>query len=108
MKQYVLVLLLIFTMTPSASEAMELVAHAVVFGDYAHAEDDAHSGQGGDEHGCTPLFHQCGCHASGVGTAAVQALALRFAQAPQVATVTPPTESLDRDSEPPPQPPPIR
>ena len=64
-----LVLLLALAMMPGAAELFESAVHLVSEGHVAHAvpesgsESDAHHPEG-PEHGCTPTFHLCGCHAS--------------------------------------------
>jgi hypothetical protein len=108
LRRRLLVLLLLFTLTPSASEAVELVAHALSHGDYAHAADARHDGApDGDEHGCTTMLHTCGCHGSAHG-AAVTALRLAVAAPPAArAPSQPPAESHEREHDPPPLRPPI-
>jgi hypothetical protein len=58
-------LLLALAMMPGALEIIESAAHLVTEGHWAHAAstDDRHE-PSGPEHGCTPIFHFCGCHAS--------------------------------------------
>jgi hypothetical protein len=68
MPRRLVVLLLLLAMVPALGEIVELVAHAAVHGDVAHAvaTDDDHDEApiGTDEHGCSPVMHFCGCHAS--------------------------------------------
>lgn len=58
-------LVLALAMTPGAVEIMENAAHLLSEGHLAHgdADGDRHE-PSGPEHGCTPVFHFCGCHAS--------------------------------------------
>ncbi len=73
MRRKLITLMLLLAVTPSASELLEWGVHAAVHGDFAHADDGDHE-ESGDEHGCTALFHACGCHrglaATETGTAA--------------------------------------
>ncbi len=50
---------------PGIVEVLENASHLVTEGHAAHAqaEGDKHE-PSGPEHGCTPTFHLCGCHAS--------------------------------------------
>ncbi len=50
---------------PGATELLESAVHLVSEGHWAHAaaEGDHHEPTG-PEHGCTPIFHLCSCHAS--------------------------------------------
>jgi hypothetical protein len=67
------VVVLIYTMTPSAGEIAESVVHLVTEGHTAHAvEDDAHQPEGA-EHGCSGPFHVCSCHSTTAFTAAFAA-----------------------------------
>ena len=72
--------LLAFALAPGAFEVMENAAHLLTEGHLAHAaaDGDQHA-PAGPEHGCTPIFHTCGCHASlaFLGTPALPAIALR-------------------------------
>ncbi len=58
-------LVLAMAMMPGAFELLENAAHVAVEGHLAHAAaaGDEHDPTG-PEHGCTPIFHSCGCHAS--------------------------------------------
>ena len=50
---------------PGALELLENVGHLVAEGHLAHAAASGdHQEPSGSEHGCTPIFHSCGCHAS--------------------------------------------
>jgi hypothetical protein len=103
-----LTFLVVLTITPCASEIVETVAHAVSDGDYVHAENSHHRSGPGAEHGCTPLFHSCGCHGSSltvISTAAPRGSnRLPLCRA---ALAGPPDRAHGRGSEPPPLPPPI-
>ncbi len=57
--------MLALAMTPGSAEIMENAAHLLAEGHLAHvaADGDQHE-PAGPEHGCTPVFHFCGCHAS--------------------------------------------
>lgn len=67
-----LVSFVILGLVPGSVEIVENVEHLVHDGHVAHS--DAHEAAVsaghetghdlGDEHGCTPLQHQCGCHSS--------------------------------------------
>jgi hypothetical protein len=109
-----LVVLLIFSVTPMASETIELVVHAVNHGDLAHGhagdtgdtgedENDSH-----DEHGCSSLFHMCACHSSAPSTVA-HARAWRPAAPALLDRFRPvgPASSAGRGAEAPPHRPPI-
>jgi hypothetical protein len=61
MRRAALAILLIFALTPFASELGEWAMHFVVHGDFAHASGHRETTPQ-DEHGCTPLMHLCGCH----------------------------------------------
>ena len=55
-------------MTPLSQELVEAAEHLVHDGHLphseAHLEDEAEEAHEGDEHGCTPVQHRCGCCAS--------------------------------------------
>ncbi len=59
-----LILFLVFVLTPGATEIVENAAHLVANGHGAHAVDDAEHSPVGDEHGCSSTFHTCSCHSS--------------------------------------------
>lgn len=60
-----LALFLALTMVPGVSEVVESAVHLVTEGHLAHtAPDGDHHEPTGPEHGCTPIFHFCGCHAN--------------------------------------------
>ena len=76
MRARILALLLVLVLWPSAAETVELVVHVARFGDAAHGAGDRHAppdDNAGDcnEHGCTPMFHVCGCHGTPMNTAGV-------------------------------------
>ena len=57
--------ILALAMTPGAVEILENAAHLVTEGHLAHVAPDGDRHEpAGPEHGCTPVFHHCGCHAS--------------------------------------------
>lgn len=68
----VLALILAVTLCPGVAEAAEDFAHYVAEGHTLHepavaeasheGHDDHEKEHGDDEHGCTALFHLCGCH----------------------------------------------
>lgn len=64
MRQKLLAIVLMFALLPMATEVLEAGVHFLHHGDFVHSAD--HAAPTDDEHGCTPLFHICGCH----GTAA--------------------------------------
>ena len=74
-------LILALAMMPGLVEVMENATHLVAEGHLAHsvAQDDQHEPTG-PEHGCTAVFHLCGCHSSlaFVATRAAEATDLRF------------------------------
>ena len=84
-----LVLGLVWSLTPGLTEAAENLWHLAAAGHGAHAvaEGDDHAPRG-DEHGCSGSYHLCACHHSVTPTLA-QAVSL---QAPRSAggTVTSP------------------
>lgn len=56
---------LALALTPGAVEILENAAHLATEGHLAHvAPDGDRHRPTGPEHGCTPVFHFCGCHAS--------------------------------------------
>jgi hypothetical protein len=64
---------LVFSLMPGVPEVLENVEHLLHDGHLAHSEQheavkyiESH-GDGLDEHGCTPMAHRCGCHASMIG-----------------------------------------
>lgn len=58
-------LVLALAMVPGAFEVMENAAHLVSEGHLAHAAANGDQHEPTDpEHGCTSVFHFCGCHAS--------------------------------------------
>jgi hypothetical protein len=60
----VLALLLAVLMTPAAAELIETAVHVVEHGDLGHLAVHGDAPLGGDEHGCSAVFHVCGCHTS--------------------------------------------
>jgi hypothetical protein len=108
-RRLALVLLLIFSVTPMASEMAELVVHVLEHGDLAHGashEQDAPAGE--DEHCCSSMFHTCGCHASAPSTTELASSSLpsglTLRKAPRLVD---PTSSYGRGAEAPPHRPPI-
>lgn len=58
-------LLLALILMPGVFELVENAVHLAGKGHLAHATPDGDRHESaGDEHGCTPIFHACGCHAS--------------------------------------------
>lgn len=57
-------LLVTVVMMPGALEAAENALHLLAAGHSAHTEAVEGHAERGPEHGCTPLMHLCGCHAS--------------------------------------------
>ncbi len=57
-------LVLALAMMPGSVELLENASHLLAEGHLAHvaADGDRHD-PAGPEHGCTPIFHSCGCHA---------------------------------------------
>ena len=107
-RRKILVLLLLLAVTPCAAELVEWAAHLAWHGDFAHAKDDAHAQQAAqDEHGCTTLFHTCGCHASTFSTL-TQAITVGVGNlAPSSRCLPAPANRAGRCTEPPPHRPPI-
>jgi hypothetical protein len=76
-----LVLGLVWLLTPGLAEATENLWHLATEGHSAHAPgaEDDHAPVG-DEHGCSGTFHVCSCHASPamslIGTTSVQQLSV--------------------------------
>ena len=97
------VLLLVY-LTPMASEVAEWAVHFVVRGDFAHATGHRDA-FGDDEHGCTPLFHGCECHASAATTGARIAFNVEVPSAGWAASDL--TGRPAKEGEPPPHRPPI-
>lgn len=58
-----LAIVLAFLLFPGSAEALENAVHLVTEGHGAHAIADEEHDPEGDEHGCSPTFHTCGCHA---------------------------------------------
>lgn len=109
MRRRVLVLLLTIAVMPSASELIEFGVHAASHGDLAHDVSSQHADAGADadEHGCSPLFHLCGCHAPSLSTPAVVARVLFSPRHSQQVSSLSPRASIDLLPEPPPIRPPI-
>lgn len=70
-------LLLAVSLLPGLSELVESLEHLLHDGHLPHSAQHEqqqhveHHAQGlDDEHGCTPMSHQCGCHASVPGVLA--------------------------------------
>ncbi len=58
-------LILTLAMLPGISEFIENAVHLVTKGHLAHAVATSdHHTPTSPEHGCTPTFHFCGCHAN--------------------------------------------
>ena len=59
--RFLIAIALLFSVTPGMSEVAEAAGHLIVHGDLQHHDDDpGHEA----EHNCTPLAHNCGCHAT--------------------------------------------
>ena len=107
MARLLVVLALLWTVTPTAPEVTETAVHLLTHGDSPHAADGGHDESGTDEHGCTPLFHLCGCHAP-APTATSGVVAMRASLADVTSLELPPVAaSLSRATDPPPIRPPI-
>lgn len=68
----VVLVLCLSSLSPISLEAVEWAGHLLKYGDFVHghagaADDDGRPDE--DEHGCTPAFHLCGCHAPSPATA---------------------------------------
>lgn len=56
---------LILAMLPGVAEILESAVHLATEGHLAHSAPDGDRHEPtGPEHGCTAIFHYCGCHAS--------------------------------------------
>lgn len=64
MARLLLIALMVFSLVPALGEVVEAVAHRVTTGHFAHSVPEENDLPGGDEHGCTPIAHHCGCCAS--------------------------------------------
>jgi hypothetical protein len=76
--RWALCALVVFGLVPGATELVENLEHLLHDGHLRHstahevvADDEACDGEG-DEHGCTPLDHRCGCCTSVAGIAGVR------------------------------------
>jgi hypothetical protein len=72
-------LFVLFGLIPGGGEIFENLEHVIHDGHLAHVEDhldEADHGAASDEHGCTPMMHTCGCHASLSALPGLDALAL--------------------------------
>ena len=101
----VIAILLTVAMSPGGTELVELAAHVIGHGDLPHHDEGDETGC--DEHTCTPLRHQCSCHAPmSAHLSARQASLASFTGPAIVATIR--TSIVDgRVNEPPPLRPPI-
>lgn len=91
-----LVMVLVWTLTPGLAEVAENVWHLATTGHAAHAvEQGADHEPVGDEHGCTGPFHLCSCHHSQAFDLLPALEALR--QGPQRRAVTSATPDLPLD-----------
>jgi hypothetical protein len=97
-------LALLFALAPFASELVEWGAHYLQHGDYVHA--NGHDpGPADEEHGCTTLFHLCGCHATfATGPARARLDPMSDSRRPSFVALRP---SHGRDQDPPPHLPPL-
>lgn len=78
--ELVLCAVLVFGLFPGSAEVVETVAHVVHDGHLPHSEahDDVAATEdcdAADEHGCTPLQHQCKCCSSASALPPTSALA---------------------------------
>lgn len=64
-----MLLVALLGLLPGVNEALEHVAELVQHGHVAHSSGDEHHALEG-EHGCTPVQHHCGCHATQSATLA--------------------------------------
>lgn len=106
MRQRLIALVLLFAVTPFASELVEWGVHAATHGDFAHSGDASHE-EGPDEHGCTPLLHSCGCHRGAAATEAREGIVLAPLPASGTGGLPEPAAIGNRLAEPPPLRPPI-
>ena len=95
---------LLFALAPFASELVEWGTHFLQHGDYVHA--NGHTQEPSDEeHGCTTLFHLCGCHATfATGAARARIDGTPHSRQPSVVFLRP---IHGRDQDPPPHLPPL-
>ncbi len=70
----ILTLILVVSLLPGLAELVESVEHLLHDGHLPHSEQhegekytESHDDSLDDEHGCTPMAHHCGCHASMLG-----------------------------------------
>jgi len=61
--RFLVALALLFSITPGMSEVAEAAVHLITHADLPHHDDEAGQ-EGCAEHTCTPLAHNCGCHAT--------------------------------------------
>ena len=102
----VLAIVLVIALGPSTSELVESAVHLVQHGDLAHGAD--HPGGESDEHGCSALFHTCGCCHTGPTAVASRSRAGSAPSAPpSLALMIDIPRVFGRGNEPPPHRPPI-
>ena len=108
MLRRLLIVLLVLQLAPGLGELIESAWHLAEHGDFVHSVEGEHQGgEREDEHGCSPLMHLCGCHASAATTPATTIRITRpAAPAPTLAPAFLDGRS-GRDAEPPPHRPPI-
>lgn len=105
MLRRLLVVVVILQFTPMLSELAEWSGHYLRHGDFAHRAGHARNDEP-DEHGCTPVFHACGCHAGTSATPAASSFA-DAAPAPRGFATSHLTSSRTRNIDSPPHRPPI-
>jgi hypothetical protein len=105
-----LALLLVLLMTPLASEATELALQAFGRAPAAHHVTSPGPSAPHDsdcEHGCSGLFHACGCHSTAASTTASAGTVLSPEAPPARIERVPARSQRGRGNEPPPIRPPI-
>lgn len=103
--RFLVALALLFSITPGMSEVAEAAVHLITHADLPHHDDEAEEGCA--EHTCTPLAHNCGCHATMSAQAARTTMTTNaFCDVTQIDPSAVTTE-FGRACEPPPLRPPI-
>jgi hypothetical protein len=60
--RFLIVLALLFSVTPGMPELFETGAHLIVHADWPHHDEHGPADADCGEHSCTPLGHHCSCH----------------------------------------------